>query len=199
MPLLIPARQINIMRKIILTRHGEKEQMFNGLQEIILQDPELTSRGILQAKEISNYIRDEKIDIILTSTLLRSQQTGRIIQDSKKVPIISSIALREYISRNHEDTETLEAGSERAMHKLYSMWNIYESILIVGHCGINRTIMLNLLNMDINNIFDFYNYYGETHFLRFDLRKGDKKWLIADSFIPKQRPILLRAPLMDKK
>ena len=64
--------------KILITRHGQTN--WNVLGKIQGQtDIELNENGKKQAKEISEYIRNENIELIITSPLKRAKETAEIV------------------------------------------------------------------------------------------------------------------------
>lgn len=72
--------------KIILVRHGEtiwnRENRVQGLSDI-----ELTERGKKQAEQLAQSLKDETIDVIVSSPLKRAYQTARAIQQFHDVNI----------------------------------------------------------------------------------------------------------------
>ena len=64
--------------EILLVRHGQTE--WNLLTKVQGKaDVELNEQGIKQAEETRNYLKNEKIDLILCSPLKRTMQTAEII------------------------------------------------------------------------------------------------------------------------
>ena len=172
------------MKKIILVRHTET---------ILLKgDSSLSSWGIKQAKEIANFLRERKhtYDLVLTSLYKRAQETAVLINKTKNKNIISSGAFNEYLIQNDgTEVETTTMGVARAMTKIYSLFDLWENILLVAHGGINRTILRALLNLKYEKSEEYFRKFGETHVLRYDWEKGDNCWSIIDSFIPKQKKL----------
>lgn len=73
--------------EIIITRHGQTE--WNVLGKVQgLADIELNEKGIEQAKETSKILKNEKIDLIICSPLIRARQTAEIINQGRNIPII---------------------------------------------------------------------------------------------------------------
>lgn len=78
------------MNKLILMRHGEsewnKQNLFTGWVDI-----PLSKKGIDEAFEGGERIKDYPIDVIFTSTLIRAQMTAMLAMsrhNSGKVPVI---------------------------------------------------------------------------------------------------------------
>lgn len=76
--------------KLIMMRHGESQwnllNLFTGWVDV-----PLSSKGIQEALDCGNQIRDLPIDIIFTSTLVRAQMTAMLAMSqhhSGKVPVV---------------------------------------------------------------------------------------------------------------
>ncbi len=168
------------MKKIILTRHTEKD----GKHKEKLDNP-LTEHGIEQAKNIAKFLDNHPYEIVFTSLMRRASETAEVINYDKKIKIIKSMAFNEYYIRNDdENVETTEMGITRSLGKLYSIADIYDSILIVAHNSINKTILQRLLNIGYDESQEFFKNYGETVVLRYDWEKGDDRWVIEDRYTP---------------
>lgn len=73
--------------EILLTRHGQTE--WNVLGKVQGRaDIELNEKGIQQAEETGEALKNEKIDLIICSPLKRAKQTADIICKNRKIPII---------------------------------------------------------------------------------------------------------------
>ena len=80
--------------EILLTRHGKTE--WNALGKVQGKaDIKLNEEGIKQAKETSKLLQDEKIDLIISSPLIRAIETARIIAKERNIPIITDESLSE--------------------------------------------------------------------------------------------------------
>ena len=78
------------MSRLILLRHGEsqwnKENLFTGWVDI-----PLSTRGIEEALQAGERLKNSPIDVIFCSTLIRSTMTAMLamsIHESKKTPVI---------------------------------------------------------------------------------------------------------------
>lgn len=80
--------------KIFVTRHGQTD--WNVLEKIQGQtDIELNETGKKQAEEAGELIKNEKIDLIITSSLKRAKETAQIINKNFNVTIIEDKRLME--------------------------------------------------------------------------------------------------------
>ena len=73
--------------EILLTRHGQTE--WNLLKRVQGKaDTELNEEGIKQAEKTRDYLKNEKIDLILCSPLKRAMQTTEIINQGRNIKVI---------------------------------------------------------------------------------------------------------------
>lgn len=71
---------------IIFARHGQTE--WNTLNKVCGRtDLPLTETGMQQARELAEKLRDEKIDLIISSPMIRAVQTSRIVSEICKAPV----------------------------------------------------------------------------------------------------------------
>ena len=80
--------------KIIIVRHAEAEGnaqgRFHGWT-----DSSITEKGHKQSKALAERLKDEKIDVIISSSLKRTLQTAEYISKAKGIPVVSSKNLKE--------------------------------------------------------------------------------------------------------
>src|SRR5688572_18151765 len=124
------------MNKIILVRHTEKE---TGI------DPNITEKGILQAEEITKFLKENNhnFDHLFTSVYRRSIKTAKIINQQFDKPSSVSMNFCEYYVRPEDgkDIEMPDTAMSRTMTKIYSCIDIFSSIMIVAHNSINTGIL----------------------------------------------------------
>ncbi|MFA6754342.1 MAG: phosphoglycerate mutase family protein [Candidatus Dojkabacteria bacterium] len=168
------------MKKLILVRHTEKDN--NHPNQV---DNPLTEHGLEQAKSIAKFLDNHPYEIVFTSLMRRANKTAEVINESKKIKIIKSMAFNEYyIREDGENVETTNMGVSRTLTKIYSVADIYDSILIVAHNSINKTVLQSLLNIGYDESHEFFKNHGETVVLRYDWEKGDDRWVIEDKYTP---------------
>lgn len=80
----------------------------------------LTEEGIRQAKQVREYFKDKKIDLVVSSTLDRCKQTAEIISDGK-VPVKYTDKL---LGRDHGEF----TGAKRDSINFDEYWNYYKNI-----------------------------------------------------------------------
>ncbi len=168
------------MKRLIIVRHAEKDFTHEDRR-----DNPLTEHGVKQAKDIARFLEKYPYEIVFTSLMRRFIQTAEIINEGKEKKIVKSISFNEYYVRdNQENMETTNMGVSRTLTKIYSVADIYDSILIVGHNSINKTILQRFLNMGYDEAQEYFSNYGETVVLRYDWEKGDDRWIIEDHYTP---------------
>lgn len=64
---------------LFLARHGESVSNYKNIFIGRSEDPELTEKGICQARNLAESLKGKNIDAIYSSTLLRARQTAQII------------------------------------------------------------------------------------------------------------------------
>lgn len=80
--------------RIILVRHGETAWNHAG-RYLGQADPGLNDKGKTQARAVADLLKQENIDAIFSSDLLRAVETSRIIADINNVPVKLVPGLRE--------------------------------------------------------------------------------------------------------
>lgn len=152
--------------KIILVRHGETEEN----KERIVQghSATLSELGKEQARRLANRLKNEKIDVIISSDLNRARKTAEEIakfHPDVKIELKKELRERywgEYEGRNKEDIgnweekefslnypesiETFDALSKRVKKLIRYIEKNYskKTVLLVGH-GLINSVIINLL------------------------------------------------------
>ena len=114
--------------KIIITRHGQTE--WNRLGKLQGQtDICLNEVGKQQAEETANQIANEKIDLIITSTLTSAKETAEIINKRFNVPIVIDDRIKE---RNYGKSEGITLEERLELKRNYPIveyvWNYNKNI-----------------------------------------------------------------------
>ena len=147
--------------KLYVVRHGETMENANNCL-VGRINSSLTSKGKEQAKQVSNYFKDKKIDLIVSSPLDRCKETAQII--SNNTPIIysdkllgrdhgeftgkprNSINFDEYWNYNkniqYEKAESVKDLYNRVATLIEELKEKYKdkNIIIVTHSGIMRVL-----------------------------------------------------------
>jgi broad specificity phosphatase PhoE len=175
------------MEQLILVRHCQTDLLAGGDPGARRNDSPLSELGLKQAAQVANFLDKYEYDAIFSSLFIRTIKTAEII-NTKKRPHLRSMSLNEYfIGDDGEGRETTRAGIARAMAFIYSMFDTYSSVILVGHNSINSTILRSFLNMEFDEAENYFRTAGEVVVVRRDWKKGDKTWHIIDKFSPEQK------------
>ncbi len=105
------------MGRLILLRHGQslwnKKNLFTGWVDV-----PLSKTGIEEALSAGTLIKQEKIDIVYTSTLIRAQMTAMLaLSENESLPVPVFV---------HEDVRcSYEEGVEKSL-PVYAAWQLNE-------------------------------------------------------------------------
>lgn len=155
------------MTRLLLVRHGETVDNVNQIMQGQTQG-ELTQKGVLQAEELAQQMRDEPIDVFVSSDLKRSIDTCRIIAQSHSLPVVQTPLLRErdwggftgrFIPDLKDETwpddiESITDLRTRAKAFLDFIRKQYpeKTVLAVGHGIINKAIQAVHLGKEMREI-----------------------------------------------
>lgn len=104
--------------KVFIVRHGEVAT--NALKIFNTETEDLNEKGIEQAQELREKIKDMSFDIIISSPLIRAKHTADII-NSKNIPILTDERIKE---RNPGSL----AGQPYTVTDREDYWNYYSAI-----------------------------------------------------------------------
>lgn len=166
--------------RLFLIRHGETlsnvEMIYQGQG-----DSPLSSLGVEETKQLAAALRSEKFAGIYCSTLLRSMETARIVGEPHSLAPLPLPGLIERfygdfeglkftdIKQNYpeiyevwlhhpdrakipqaESLEELQTRGVKAIEKIISEHK-GKTVCVVGHGGINRTILFHYMNLGLDN------------------------------------------------
>ena len=173
---------------IYLARHGDiglgKEKRYIGQLDL-----SLSALGKEQALSLENLFCQIPLDNIYCSDLRRSQQTAEIVASGCKVVPKACVGLRELnmgdwdgelfsTIKTKYPAEYKKRGGDIAnytppkgesfsdcSHRVIPLFeNLAQSaettILIIGHAGVNRVIICNILGIPLDNVFRIEQNYG---------------------------------------
>lgn len=169
--------------KVIMVRHGETE--WNVLCKFLGSvDLPLNEKGRRQAGYAKEALKDEKIDVIYSSPMLRAYQTGEIIRGDRPLEIIKEDGLREiscgkweglngkeveekfpgqiYLWGNKPEECRIEEGDtfrEVSDRMIEAFWKIVnenrgKTILITAHMICLTLLMIHFGGKEINDLWD---------------------------------------------
>lgn len=170
------------MTKVILVRHGEvagnagEERAFVGWG-----NPPLNERGRAQARAVGERLKDEPIEAVYSSDLLRARDTAQEIASRHGLEVHADIDLREvnygkweglseaqlleqypqeWIARQNDpwNIATLEGENHAQMWaRVLPKWNALlekhpgKTVVLVAHNGLLRILICSLLGMPFGN------------------------------------------------
>jgi len=173
------------VKQLYLIRHCETKELAGEEPAHPRNDSLLSTQGLQQAAQLSDYLRPKPIDLFLTSTFQRAQQTVAALNRERSAPVFSSMALNEYFLRdNFQGVETTEQGLVRSIGFLNQFRPFFDHIAVVGHNSILSTILMSLLNMPFSSGKEAFNRAGTCRILRYDWTQGDESWKDIDSYTP---------------
>lgn len=153
--------RINIT-KICIVRHGETE--WNAIGRLQgRSDIPLNAKGIKQAEESGEYLKNSQWDVIITSPLQRAKKTAEIINTYIDVPLVVMDDFKEksfgdaegmtieeikmaFPDRNYTNQESSDALIQRLMGGLEKIKHNFEdkNVLLVAHGAVINAILAHL-------------------------------------------------------
>jgi len=97
--------------KIIFVRHGESEKNLQSIKSSEKDKYPLTSRGTKEVEDLVSKFT-EKVDVIISSPVLRTKQTAEIFQKKLKVDLVFDDLLSEYYYGSWEGKSNAELSKQ---------------------------------------------------------------------------------------
>lgn len=168
------------MLKVYLLRHGETSMNADGNRYCGRTDVELTEKGIGQANNVKEQVKDIQFDAVFCSPLIRSSATAKIAAEGNEIKEDARLievdfgnwegkTREEFIAEDPDswkqwnaDPMIAKAGStgetakevvERVNSFFEEVRNTYPNgtVMVVGHNGINRLFLAWKLSMELKN------------------------------------------------
>lgn len=175
-------------RTLYLARHGAIETNGSGRTYIGQSDLPLSSEGIRQAEMLQEKLRDTPLTAIYCSDLKRSIDTAEIVAGPhgikpQPLPELREIHLGEWEGMDFETVRRDfpgefeargldivgyrppggESFQDCALRVIPALYHIFHStrgdILIVGHAGVNRIILSQVMGADLKDLFKIRQEY----------------------------------------
>ena len=170
--------------KIYLVRHGETE--WNQAGRLQGQtDIDLDATGFAQAEEAAERLKDIPFEIAFCSPLIRARHTAETIVGERKITLIPDERLRELNFGPWEgtDLQMIKEGTNNpftnpggyqppegaeSFAQLYArsgefvrevllpLEEKYETVLVVAHGALNRSILNQVLNIPVSDFWHFH-------------------------------------------
>ena len=146
---------------IRFVRHGETDYNVLGIAQGQLDIP-LNENGIIQAKKLSETLKDYHFDVIYTSPLVRARKTADIINEFHNVPIVVEERFKEFNAGIRQGTKASDwtpemnedfmmypekygaEGNEEFFERCVDAYldlPIDKDVLVVAHAGVYKNII----------------------------------------------------------
>ena len=144
--------------KVYIIRHGEVPH--NALKQYNNEDEDLTEKGIKQAEELKEKIKNINYDVVICSPLIRAKHTAEIINIEKKEIIIDNrleernpgnLSGQSLEVTNREEywnyNTTIKYGTSENIKLFFDrVYNFldelkqkdYKNVLVVAHSGVSK-------------------------------------------------------------
>ena len=165
--------------KIYLVRHGETAWNQAGLLQG-QTDIDLNAQGFAQAAEAAERLKEVPFEIAFCSPLIRARHTAETIVGGRKISLITDERLRElnfgpwegvdirtikdaasqpftnpgsYIPPDGAESfaQLYARSGEFVKQVLLPLEGTYETVLVVAHGGVNRSILNPVLNIPVDD------------------------------------------------
>ena len=159
---------------IYFVRHGETDYNVLGISQGQLDIP-LNEKGIKQAEELSENLKNYHFDIIYSSPLIRAKKTAEIINMHHGVKIVYDDRLKEFYAGRRQGTKSSEwtpemnedfmnnpekygAESNESFYNrcvdIYKELPTDKDVLVVAHAGVYKNILRYKENKPFNAKFN---------------------------------------------
>ncbi len=189
------------MTRVYLARHGETEWNAQG-KYLGLTNLSLTSNGESQARALSSFLANKQIDIAYSSALIRANQTAKIVTEPHglnvcKVPGLNEVDFGEWDGLTYPEikerypgladdwlkrtSEVQIPGGEswldfktRVMGALNEILNKNggKNILVVSHGGPIKTIISDILGLELTSFWKITQDRGALNIIEFYGEEG---------------------------
>lgn len=175
--------------KLYVTRHGQTQ--YNIEVRICgRSNVKLTEKGIKQAQKLADDMKDKKIDLIISSPLIRAKATADIVSDKIKAPVIVDDRL---VERDYGATDGTYEGTPGFMDKWVQFGHVYpegesllrvvqrvynfldeikekykdKTVMVISHGGVCRVINSYFSSLSNEEFFEFS--LGNCNLLQYKL------------------------------
>ncbi|MBD5532486.1 MAG: histidine phosphatase family protein [Lachnospiraceae bacterium] len=167
--------------KLFVARHGQT--VWNAQNRVCgVTDVKLTEKGINQARELADTVKNYNIDMVMVSPLERAMETGKIVADKNSIPlqieellIEQNYGIYEGVDRktdsflvNKRNFAYKYPEGESMLQVAYRIYGLIDkikeqyqgkNILIISHGGVCRIIRTYFQDMTNE---EFFNYTLEN-------------------------------------
>ena len=116
-----------VTKRIYFVRHGETKKN----RQFYHQGPDepLTDRGREQVRELIEWLREQKIDTLISSNYLRARETAEMIAEDLQLPFSIEPSVREFgrpatiYERHHFSLPSLRYFLDLYLHRMDLLWD----------------------------------------------------------------------------
>ena len=117
--------------KYIVMRHGESESNVEGIISAnIDNDDSITEAGKEQVKKAAAELKDQNIDLIISSPFMRTRQTAEIVRE--ELGLSETSLLFDEIIREYDLSDEYEGGAWSEYGKNFPEWNDRYTVQVKG-------------------------------------------------------------------
>jgi probable phosphoglycerate mutase len=106
------------MNTIFLLRHGENHANITREFSYRLVDYPLTEKGVMQAHQAGEYIKNLRLDVIYASPLKRAMETAEIVAQACGLPVVNTL----------EELRELNVGSLERQTPTVKLWAQHDAV-----------------------------------------------------------------------
>jgi len=181
---------------LYMIRHGRlvnsKSDIFTGQSDVPLSED-----GEVETVSYLNLFKEKKISVVISSDLKRTLEPAKVYSKTLGCPLIVKKDLREinagdwenksyndvikteglYLQKRYADPVNLPFPNGESILDLKNRVieafnplladNFGKNILLIGHAGVIRIIVLSYLNIPLSHFFKFEVEYGSLSVIRF--------------------------------
>lgn len=145
--------------RIYLARHATPKPSQKDLQYDVLPGPTLTEQGEVEALQMGEFLRAEKIKKIYTSPFERAQRTAQLAAGVIGVPVVIQAELSEW--RHDETTQDVRVRLDNWFEHICRESELSGPFCLVSHGG-PLGVMLTNLGMPRAVVKSYCLKYGES-------------------------------------
>jgi broad specificity phosphatase PhoE len=145
--------------RIYLARHATADSSRKDLQYDVLPGPKLNEQGEVEALQMGEFLRAEKIKKIYTSPFERTQRTAQLAAGVIGVPVITQEELSEW--RHDETAQDVHGRLDSWFENICRESGLSGPVCLVSHGG-PLGVMLTNLGMPREVVNSYCLKYGES-------------------------------------
>jgi broad specificity phosphatase PhoE len=181
------------LKTLYMVRHGQTDSNLDGIIQGQSLDVPLNEKGIEQAKKVAEFFNSQKLDLIVSSDLIRAYQSAKIIGKALNIKIEKDRRLREMNFGEWEGNSIIELtktpagkiweekpseweirGSEtllqvqrRIVEATFEYIQKADKLLLVTHGTVISTFLLHVEKLPLDMVKNYFPKNGEIFKFQF--------------------------------